>query len=298
MTSPNFSNLKQAWFGSLAAMILGLLGLSSTAAGEPNLKTDLRGWHSLVDRLKKDGLPEDMLHAIYSDSRMPPREWIPFKVKPREHASSYKKFYDPGKIKRARSYLQDHARIFARVKSEFKIDPALIAALHLIETELGAFVGNNLIINRLSRLCVLSEPDNILWNFSELKKSGKDHTIEQVSSRAAYLDQTFYPQLLAFFNYAAANSLDPLYFKGSSAGAMGIPQFMPISVLRYGIDGDEDGKVDIFQFDDAILSTANYLADHGWNDSLTMQGKIAVLLRYNQSPPYAEAVLKVADLIH
>lgn len=282
---------------SLACAAGAIFFMSAQASAEKLSRLDLRGWTSLVERLKKDGLAEDMLHSIYSDTRMPMREWVPFKVKPREHASSYQKFFGPEKIERARAYLTDHARVFARVKSEYQVEPRIVAALHLVETELGAFVGNNLIIERLSRIAVLSEPDNVLWNLADLRKKGRNPTLEQVKDRAKYLDQTFYPQLIALFNYAAANSLDPLYLKGSAAGAMGIPQFMPISILRYGVDGDEDGKVDIFEFEDAILSTARYLADHGWRNSMTSEEKTAVLLRYNQSPPYAEAVLKVADMI-
>lgn len=55
-------------------------------------------------------------------------------------------------------------------------------------------------------------------------------------------------------------------FKGSWAGAMGQSQFMPTSFLKYGADGDGDGKIDIWQnTDDVFASIANYLATEGWN---------------------------------
>ena len=53
--------------------------------------------------------------------------------------------------------------------------------------------------------------------------------------------------------------------KGSWAGAMGQNQFMPSSYLRYGADGDGDGKMDIWNnINDVFASSANYLASEGW----------------------------------
>lgn len=58
---------------------------------------------------------------------------------------------------------------------------------------------------------------------------------------------------------------DPLSFKGSYAGALGLPQFLPGSVRRYAIDGDGDGRIDLANSPaDAIASVANFLREHGW----------------------------------
>ena len=64
---------------------------------------------------------------------------------------------------------------------------------------------------------------------------------------------------------ARSEQFSPLVPKGSFAGALGVPQFMPGSVRRYAIDFDGDGHIDLWNSgDDAIGSVANYLARHDW----------------------------------
>jgi len=63
--------------------------------------------------------------------------------------------------------------------------------------------------------------------------------------------------------------------KGSWAGAMGQPQFMPENYLKYGIDFDEDGKIDIWDNPtDVLASIANYLRSYGWRDDQTWGRKV------------------------
>jgi len=60
--------------------------------------------------------------------------------------------------------------------------------------------------------------------------------------------------------------LDPLTVKGSYAGAMGAPQFMPSNYRRYAIDADADGHIDLWSnWADVCASVGNYLKQHGWN---------------------------------
>jgi membrane-bound lytic murein transglycosylase B len=76
---------------------------------------------------------------------------------------------------------------------------------------------------------------------------------------------------------------------------MGISQFMPSNILKLGVDGDNDGRVDLFTHPDAIFSVASFLAHHGWKPGLDHQAAYKVLLNYNYSRPYAETVLKIRE---
>jgi membrane-bound lytic murein transglycosylase B len=68
---------------------------------------------------------------------------------------------------------------------------------------------------------------------------------------------------------ARQNRIDPLTLLGSFAGAIGMPQFMPGSVLAYGVDYDRDGAIDLQNSAvDAIGSVANFLSQHGWKRNL------------------------------
>lgn len=81
-----------------------------------------------------------------------------------------------------------------------------------------------------------------------------------MSTRAAY----FTAELIAALQIAEdGHAADGL--KSSWAGALGQPQFMPTSFLKYAADGDGDGKADIWTSEaDTIASIGNYLAKHGW----------------------------------
>jgi len=60
--------------------------------------------------------------------------------------------------------------------------------------------------------------------------------------------------------------LDPSSVKGSYAGAMGAPQFMPSNYRRYAVDADADGHIDLWtNWPDVCASVGNYLKEHGWN---------------------------------
>jgi membrane-bound lytic murein transglycosylase B len=88
-------------------------------------------------------------------------------------------------------------------------------------------------------------------------------------------------------------SWDPTAVKGSFAGAMGLPQFMPSSVLNFGVDFDGDGRVDLAGSGaDVVGSVAHFLAEHGWQRDLPTH--------YEVQPPHAlldRALLLVPDIV-
>jgi membrane-bound lytic murein transglycosylase B len=84
---------------------------------------------------------------------------------------------------------------------------------------------------------------------------------------------------------------------GSIYGAVGICQFMPSNILRFGVDGDGDGTVNLFHASDAMHSLANYLKYHGWKPGLSREKQNRVLRHYNNSATYANTILAVADAL-
>ena len=72
--------------------------------------------------------------------------------------------------------------------------------------------------------------------------------------------------------------LDPLAIKGSYAGAMGAPQFMPSNYRRYAVDADADGRIDLWSnWADVCASVGNYLKEHGWNAGEPVLGEATVV---------------------
>jgi membrane-bound lytic murein transglycosylase B len=77
----------------------------------------------------------------------------------------------------------------------------------------------------------------------------------------------FQGQFEHFLLLTRENGFDPLQIKGSFAGAMGIPQFIPSSYRDYAVDFDGDGRTDLWNsVADAVGSVANYLSRFGWTD--------------------------------
>jgi membrane-bound lytic murein transglycosylase B len=79
-------------------------------------------------------------------------------------------------------------------------------------------------------------------------------------------EKFFRDELEQFLLLARDAHLDPKTLKGSYAGAMGAPQFMPSNYRRYAVDADANGHIDLWtDWPDVCASVGNYLKEHGWN---------------------------------
>ena len=89
--------------------------------------------------------------------------------------------------------------------------------------------------------------------------------------------------------------MDPLGIKGSFAGAIGIPQFMPGSQRRYAVDFDGDQRIDLSaSVKDAIGSVAHFLEQHGW-----LAGQpVAIRAQTSKEPEHNLIEAGILSLIH
>lgn len=102
------------------------------------------------------------------------------------------------------------------------------------------------------------------------KIQGKDDVVSALATLAfeGRREAFFTKELMASLTIIDKGKATSEMLKGSWAGAMGQSQFMPSSYLRYGADGDGDGKIDIWNnIDDVYASTANYLSSEGWKNN-------------------------------
>lgn len=297
----------------LLTLVLSLASCSSTISDHPtsrpsfkppvgnkaysNSTGNYRGWDYLANRLKKDGFTDEMLIHVFSDERMPLHEEIPFAVAPREHEAMYAGFTTKKNIARGFRCLREHSSAFAREERAYGVQRYVVASILLVETLCGDNTGKSQIFNKLARLASLSEPENVEWNFERLRQEDPSVTLAQVRERAAYLDQTFYPEVVSLITLASRENMDVLSIYGSSAGAFGVPQFLPSTYLKYAIDSNKDGKADIHEIDDAIFSVGHFLSSEGWKASSPLSANREVIWKYNRSDPYIDTVLKVAILL-
>jgi membrane-bound lytic murein transglycosylase B len=257
----------------------------------------LQGWDYLANQLENRGLAQDEIKTVFLDPRMPPFSVIPFSLKPQEPASMYYHFHNTKNIAAARTFLRKYQHPLQQAEKQYGVNRKIITAILLIETNLGQHFGRSRVIERLVRVASVAEPYNMELNFQRLKAQDPGISKEAIVTRAKHLEAVFVPEVVALFEIAKRRKVDIFEIRGSTAGAFGLPQFLPSSYLRFAVDGNRNGVISLFEPVDALFSTANYLEQHGWKERLTLSAKRAVILKYNNSLAYADAVLKVADTL-
>jgi membrane-bound lytic murein transglycosylase B len=152
-------------------------------------------------------------------------------------------FVNPRRITGGVAFWNSHAATLERARKEFGIPEEIIAAVIGVETTYGAQTGKHRVLDALTTLA-----------FDYPKRAG-----------------FFRNELEQYLLLGREQEADVLNIKGSYAGAIGIPQFMPSSYRRYAVDFDGDGKVDLSgSTADAIGSVANYLKSYGWETGQTV----------------------------
>jgi membrane-bound lytic murein transglycosylase B len=220
----------------------------------------------------------------------------------REAKLDYGQFSKPAPVARARAYMAEHAAELAGAEKAYGVDPKIITAILLVETSLGKYAGKRGVLSTLSTLAALAEPENQEALREEVERvnnslpAGKKDeaaTREDVAAWCGRKPEWAYGQLVAFLDFARQNRLAPEEVRGSYAGAFGFSQFMPQSAKTDARDGDGDGRIDLFTHADAIHSIAAYLAARGWKAGMRLEETRAVLMTYNRSSYYVDALLAV-----
>lgn len=264
-------------------------------AAEPDTSGQSNDFYRLTQRLIQDGFDQEKTNALFGNEAISfdPGGVSLFFVHS-ESSLNYDQFSSPKSIANAREYMVTHKESLDKAQEKFSVDKTIITAILLVETRLGTYLGKRTVINTLSTMAALTDKvlaERVWQAISDNKKPGRDAFDKKVDQKSRW----GYEELKALISYADREGIDPVAVKGSYAGAMGIPQFMPSNALMLARDGNQDGKVDLFDHDDAIFSVANYLKHHGWKSGLSRQRQHEVLFRYNHSNYYVDALLKISD---
>ena len=260
-----------------------------------NPKSKYRGWDYLVARLKRDGVKEGDLAAIYQDPRMPRFTFIPFKLKPRESSTIYSTFSKRDFHELGASFIQRHGQEFDQLERKYKVPREVITSILVIETQLGRHTGDELVVHRLSRLASVLDPNNLKENLRRHRLEDPSVTMEDLKARGQYLEDTFLQEIPSIIEISKRNRINVFHIKGSTAGAFGIPQFLPSAFIKYGVDGDGDGQVSLFNEVDALWSAGNYLSTCGYRPDLSYEERRKVIWQYNKSDAYIDAVFQMSE---
>lgn len=258
---------------------------------DPEASGILGRFDPLKARLVADGFDEQLVEKLY---RHPEVRFLPQKVQKyhtyKEEELDYKQFLRERFLRLGWQYSEQYQDTLRKANEEYGICPNIIVALLIVETRLGSYTGKHNVFNVLSSLAVAGAEDLI----SEPQAETPPELLKKIRRRAAWA----YTELKVFLGYVIGQDIDPFSIKGSFAGAFGIPQFVPSSLLNFGCDGDGDGIVDLYNHHDAIMSVARYLSAHGWKEDASREHKESVLLRYNCSLYYVKIILELSDRLN
>ncbi len=278
-----------------------LLTIAAAAAGQPTAATPYadraevkRFIRSMVER---HGFVESELVTLFSRLyRVEPV--LQAIVTPAEITrwSDYRPiFVNAKRIEGGLAFWKAQQKTLARAERTYGVPAPIIVAIIGVETSYGRNAGRWRVVEALATLAFDYPP------------------------RAGF----FRGELENYLLLARDADVDVFSVRGSYAGAIGIPQFMPSSLRRYAVDFDRDGKIDLSRNNaDAIGSVANFLKQHGWRRGQPLQRKdgeadeaageraidlgtekrvglanFQVLMRYNRSPLYAAAVADLAEAL-
>lgn len=144
-------------------------------------------------------------------------------------------------VRTAVEQARKHRRTLAAISKKYGVPARVIVAIWGMESNFGGFTGTRPIVQALATLA---------WD----------------GRRGAF----FTAELIHALHILDKGYIDLESMKGSWAGAMGQPQFMPSSYLAHAQDYDGDGRRDIWKtLPDVFASIANYLKAYGWNDAQT-----------------------------
>jgi len=282
----------QKLYYGLLVFLLTLLVSIDVAADQGS-----RHFETLKLKLIKEGFDEGRINAAYNHQsvRFDPASIAFFFVYKEAHLN-YDQFAAPRQIQKARQYIQAQAANLSKAEKEFGVEKEIITAIILVETRLGTYTGESRILKTLSTVAALADSvlrDKLWAEISKTKKISRKGFEKKADRKSKWA----YAELKAFLRYTADEGMNPVEVRGSFAGAMGISQFLPSSVLMYGKDGNGDGRVNLFEHADAIASIANYLKQYGWRPGIDRDRAYKVVWRYNHSKYYVNIVLKVAKLL-
>lgn len=157
-----------------------------------------------------------------------------------------KRVMDPIRIRGGKSFMQRNASTLAEVEQKYGVPAEIIGSIIGVETVYGNYMGSFKLLDSLYTL-------------------GFHHPDPNRPDR----HQSFRNQLAALIKLDHQGKINANTELGSFAGATGLPQFMPISIMHYAVDGDGDGRIDLRHSEtDAIHSVANFLVKHGWQPGM------------------------------
>jgi membrane-bound lytic murein transglycosylase B len=162
------------------------------------------------------------------------------------------------------------AAFYDALERQYGVPAGILIAIHGMETAFGRFMGDSSVVSAIVTLTYDCRRSDFF----------RPHAIGALKlvNRGSITGQT----------------------KGARHGELGHTQFLPGNALRFGIDGNGDGRVDLYNLTDAMASTAHFLRQKGWRPGVAYaegQPNFAVIEQWNAATVYQQAIALMAARI-
>jgi len=258
-------------------------------------------YESIINFLESAGYPKEITQFLFNDSRIKYHPNLVMTKIPELDSESIERDFEITKHK-TKDFLLTYHKDLEFAEKQYNVDKEAIAAIIYVETKFGHFTGDHRIFNILSSLAIADQEFALRELREEIKRQNALLTTVKINNLISYYEKYAKKKaLMAKFELAhlvemyVNQNYNVMELRGSFAGAFGYCQFMPSSYNNYAVDGNGDNIIDLFNYQDAIYSIANYLSEKGWNKSY--YNKRLALLRYNYSKKYVSDVFSASKKI-
>ncbi|THB71949.1 MAG: hypothetical protein D6E12_00440 [Desulfovibrio sp.] len=208
--------------------------------------------------------------------------------------SVYRSVMKPERLAEAREFYVTSRALIRRMEIQYNVPGQVAAGIVAVETRAGRYLGVTPALTTLASMALCRDFSLVEEMFAHKELS--EEQMGWVRETAARKADWALREAAALIEYSGQAGVDPFSLPGSLYGAIGVSQFMPTSALKWGVDGDQDGRLDLFTVEDAVMSLGNFLVEHGWEGGSEDVVR-AALYRYNHSNRYVNTVLAVAEHI-
>ena len=254
----------------------------------------------VIERLLNRGTSPDFIYTILNSPDVKFNEkFAKINVTGYLNKADYSQFYNQLSIEKTRKFIISHLAILNRAEDKYNVPKEVIASILWIETRHGGFLGSSNIAGVFLSTAMCNEPEFLKLNKDAIRANADispddypkmDSTVEARSRKKV---NWAIEQLIALEKMQKTSPKSITEIRGSWAGAFGMSQFLPSSYVRWAVDGNNDGKKELFDVEDAVFSVGNYLKSNGWGNSEESRRK--AVFHYNNSNDYVTAVLTLAE---
>ena len=226
------------------------------------------------------GISQDVISSALSGASTLDQNVLAFDRRQRGmfHAKSFEEYAAtrviPARIKRAQGLMQKHAQLLSRIERQFGVPPQVVMAIWTLETDNGG--------GDMGKLPVVRTLATLAWDCRRT--------------------ELFQGELIAALQILQRGDLPLRDLIGAYAGEIGQTQFLPSSYIKYGVDYDGNGHVDLrHSVPDVLASTANLLHSAGWQTGAPFtpgtQNFEVAMREWNRSEIYRKTMVLMAQRI-